>query len=166
MKRFVILFLAAGLFAACNNQSGNTENTENTDETSEQTVSGRYGDSSWNTENALDPTSFLLLLEGRDSIQATVSGDISAACQAKGCWMKMDMNGTDMVVRFKDYGFFVPKNSAGYKATIKGWAYNDTLSVAELQEYAKDAGKSEEEIAAITEPEAKLTFMADGVIIE
>jgi len=32
--------------------------------------------------------------------------------------------------------------------------------------YAEDAGASEEEIAAIVEPELKLAFMATGVMIE
>jgi len=80
--------------------------------------------------------------------------------------MSMDANGKDMLVQFKDYGFFVPKNSAEHNATMRGWAYLDTLTVAEQVELAKDSEKSEEEIAAITEPKVKLSFMADGVIIE
>ena len=32
--------------------------------------------------------------------------------------------------------------------------------------YAEDAGKSEEEIAAINEPEYDINFIADGVIIK
>jgi len=35
-----------------------------------------------------------------------------------------------------------------------------------LRHYAEDAGKSEEEIMTITEPEYVLTFTADGVIIQ
>jgi hypothetical protein len=38
--------------------------------------------------------------------------------------------------------------------------------VAEQVEIAKDAEKTAEEIAAISEPKVKLSFMADGVIIE
>jgi hypothetical protein len=41
-----------------------------------------------------------------------------------------------------------------------------TTSVAELQHYAEDAGKSKEEIAKITEPKLELTFVADGVIVK
>ncbi len=134
----------------------------------EQTQSnmGSFGDTSWSTENALNGEAFLAALDGKDSLEATVTGDITAACQTKGCWMTMDMNGTEMVVKFKDYGFFVPMNSAGHKATMKGWAYVDTISVNEQIEFAKDAEKTEEEIAAISEPLVKLSFMADGVVIE
>ena len=35
-----------------------------------------------------------------------------------------------------------------------------------IQQNAQDAGWTEEEIAAITEPELKLAFMATGVMIE
>ena len=35
-----------------------------------------------------------------------------------------------------------------------------------LKHYAEDAGKSEEEIALITEPIYELGFIADGVIIK
>ena len=35
----------------------------------------------------------------------------------------------------------------------------------ELKHYAEDDGQSEEEIAAITEPETKYLFMASGVIL-
>ena len=40
------------------------------------------------------------------------------------------------------------------------------IPVAELQHYAEDDGQTEEEIAAITEPEETYTFMADGVLMK
>jgi hypothetical protein len=80
--------------------------------------------------------------------------------------MNMEVAGNEMFVKFKDYGFFVPKNSADHDAVIKGWAYLDTISVKDRIEYAKDAEATEEEIAAITEPEVKLTFMAEGVVMK
>jgi hypothetical protein len=137
-----------------------------TNEAEETTVAGRYGDTTWVAENPLTMQAMLDSLAGKDSFYTTVNGSIKTACQAKGCWMSMDANGQDMLVQFKDYGFFVPKNSADHNATMKGWAYLDTLTVAEQKEIAKDSEKTEEEIAAITEPEVKLSFMADGVIID
>ncbi|MBO6516795.1 MAG: DUF4920 domain-containing protein [Bacteroidia bacterium] len=133
-------------------------------------VEGRYGDESWQATNAMSGEQLLAELEGKDSVQATVSGTISAVCQAKGCWMKMDMAGNDMLVKFKDYGYFVPMNSSDYSATVKGWAYVDTLSIADQQELIRDSNKSDEEketaIAEVTSPKVKLSFLADGVIIE
>ena len=75
---------------------------------------------------------------------------------------------TDTVfVKFKDYGFFVPKNGIkGKKAVINGILSTETVSVKELQHYAEDAGKSELEISKINKPEIKFSFLADGVIIK
>jgi hypothetical protein len=67
------------------------------------------------------------------------------------------------MVTFKDYGFFVPLESGGKTALMKGIAYYDTISVEMLKHYAEDAGKSEEEIALITEPELAISFEASGV---
>ena len=54
----------------------------------------------------------------------------------------------------------------GRKAIIQGEAYYDTLTVELLQHYAQDAGKSEDEILSITEPEYNFLFEANGVIIQ
>ena len=156
MKHIQILAIAVLFLMSCGSNN----------ETEETAVEGRYGDTTWVADNAISAATMVDSLAGKDSIYTTVKGEIKAACQAKGCWMSMDAAGQEMIVKFKDYGFFVPMNSAGYQATMQGWAYIDTLSVAEQQEYAKDAEKSEEEIAAISEPLVKLSFTADGVIIE
>ena len=81
--------------------------------------------------------------------------------------MKMDIGGDkELMVRFKDYGFFVPMDSEGKVAIIEGKVKKSVIPVDELKHYAEDAGKSQEEIDAITEPEEKLTFLADGVLIK
>ena len=79
----------------------------------------------------------------------------------------MDMgDGKEIRVSFKDYGFFVPKNLDGEQAIVEGVAFVDTIDVPFLKHLAEDAGKSEEEIAAITEPEISVNFTANGVIIK
>jgi hypothetical protein len=128
-------------------------------------IAGDYGNTEWKGADAISTSELVSQLSGNDSVFATVTGEIKAACQAKGCWMTMDAAGEDMIIKFKDYGFFVPMNSAGSNATMQGWAYIDTLSVAMQQEYARDAEKTEEEIAEITEPQVKLSFTANGVVI-
>ncbi len=155
MKNIIIISVLSTVIFSCGNSA-----------TEETAVEGRYGDTTWVANNSITTANLVDSLAGKDSVFAVVKGEIKAACQAKGCWMSMDAAGQDMIVKFKDYGFFVPMNSAGYAVTMQGWAYVDTLSVATQQEYAKDAEKSEEEIAAITEPKVKLSFTADGVIIE
>lgn len=103
-----------------------------------------------------------------DSIEIAFKGTVNSVCQAKGCWMKLDLGNpeAESFVRFKDYSFFVPMDSEGAEAIVKGIAKKEETSVEELKHYAKDAGKSEEEIAKITEPKVEYTFLADGVLLK
>ncbi len=102
-----------------------------------------------------------------ESVSLRVEGEIKEVCQMKGCWLTMDIgNGETMRVTFKDYGFFVPKNSAGYFAILEGEVSRELVDVETLQHYAEDAGKSQEDIDAITEPEEALNFVASGVMIK
>jgi hypothetical protein len=146
----------------------NTQNTEEeqTEEAVEQTVEGRYGDTTWSEDEVFDVQSFNFLLGDRDSLDAVLAGQISSACQTKGCWMRLDVEGMDVRVKFKDYGFFVPMNSAGHDAIVKGRFYVDSVSVDQLKEYARDAKKSQEDIDAITDFDYSYSFIADGVIIK
>ena len=81
--------------------------------------------------------------------------------------MKMRADNDTLMVRFKDYGFFVPKEGVdGKHVIVNGEAFYDTLTVDLLRHYAEDAGKTEEEIMTITEPEYVLSFTANGVIIQ
>ena len=96
-----------------------------------------------------------------------IEGKILSTCPMKGCWMRLNVEKDTILVRFKNYGFFVPKNgSVGKSAVINGKISVDTLSVAQLRHYAEDAGKSKLEISQINEPEITLSFLADGVIIK
>ena len=103
-------------------------------------------------------------MEGVDSLDAKLVGTVESVCQTKGCWMNLTTEaGDEIFVQFEDYGFFMPKDIAGRKVVIDGYAYRQVTSVDELRHYAEDEGMSAEEIAAITEPEEELKFMASGV---
>ena len=105
-------------------------------------------------------------LKPGDTVHVTFEGPVEEVCQAKGCWMQVDVGATDPVmVKFKDYGFFVPKDLGGKRVVVNGVAFVSETSVEEQQHYAKDAGKTEAEIAAITTPKASLGFTASGVKI-
>ena len=80
--------------------------------------------------------------------------------------MEMKLDNDTIFVKFKDYGFFVPKKGiAGKKAVISGKLSLDTLKISELKHYAEDAGKSIFEISKLNTPEVKISFLADGAII-
>ena len=97
-----------------------------------------------------------------------LDGIILQTCAKKGCWMDVKMaEGDTMMVRFKDYGFFVPIEGAeDLRTVMHGTAKMDTISVDLLRHYAEDAGETEDEIMQITEPRFVLEFIADGVLIE
>lgn len=101
-----------------------------------------------------------------DTIAVKFKSKINSVCKKKGCWMKMDLAGnTESFVKFKDYGFFVPLNADNSEAIVSGKAFVNEISVAELQHYEKDAGKSQAEIDKITKPKITYAFQADGVLI-
>ncbi|MEH6408111.1 MAG: DUF4920 domain-containing protein, partial [Leeuwenhoekiella sp.] len=92
---------------------------------------------------------------------------VAEVCKVKGCWMKVDVGTGDMVmIKFKNYGFFVPKDIEQKEVTVHGQAYLEEVSVADQRHLAEDAGKSAEEIEAITDPKKSLAFIADGVRIQ
>lgn len=83
-----------------------------------------------------------------------VEGTIQSACTNKGCWMQMTADKVTRPVRvtFKDYGFFVPKDSKGMQAKAEGVTRVKTLS-------KEDADHLEAE-------GVKLTRNADGTATE
>jgi|SRR5690606_23113709 hypothetical protein len=106
-------------------------------------------------------------LEVGDTAIIKFTSKVNSVCQSKGCWMKLALDPqTETMVRFKDYDFFVPKDIAESDAIVEGKAYKEEMTVKDQQHYAKDAGKSEEEIAAITSPKMVYNFEAEGVLIK
>jgi len=102
----------------------------------------------------------------KDTVQATLIATVDEVCQVKGCWMTLNnglAGGPEIMVRFKDYGFFVPKDIGGRKVVVEGKAFISVTPVEELRHYAEDAGKSKEEIMKITAPEETYSFEATGV---
>lgn len=162
---------ALAAMAACNSAGTDTEPASDQDTTTEvaeaQQAQIEYFGAPVTTENAMTTGEMLTALEGNDSAVVKVQGEISGVCQKKGCWMDIPLeNGEVMKVKFKDYDFFVPMNSSGRTATMEGVVRQETFSVEYLRHLAQDAGKSDEEIEAITEPEVKYSFEASGVAIQ
>ena len=165
MKKLLTIIFAAAALAACQPKENNetvavaelAENIENEYEF--------YGE-----KISLDNAETVSALEGRgelgDTIQVKIEGTINATCAMKGCWMTLDGEEGDVRVTFKDYGFFVPTDGQeGKTAVIEGLAVKTVTDVATLKHYAQDAGKSAEEIAAITEPREEIALIATGVAI-
>jgi len=103
-----------------------------------------------------------------DTINLKFNANIKDVCAKKGCWMTLPAGNDDetIMVRFKDYGFFMPLDAAGKEVIVAGKAFVNEVSVADLKHYAEDAGKSPEEIADITEPAMEFAFEANGVLLK
>lgn len=108
-------------------------------------------------------------MEGKvqdNKYQGKIKGKVSEVCQEKGCWMKLENSGGEkLMVKFKDYGFFMPKNIVGKEIVLDGDASVNQVSVKQQKHYAEDAGKSKEDIAKIRQPKKEMQFVAKGVLV-
>lgn len=160
---FKHLFLTAIVIlalTACNTQAAKTVTNKE--------VKGQTYGAKITADGARSYSELLTQLQGKDSIATKFVGTVESVCQMKGCWMtivKEKTNQPEMMVKFKDYAFFVPKDIAGRKVILQGYAFREVTPVDELRHYAEDAGKSKEEIEKITQPKEELKFMASGVLL-
>lgn len=158
-KKIIFLFVLSAAIWSCGNDAA----------TSDATASAESGLMTFGeTITAADAISLGDLttkFAEKDTVFTKLAGKVESVCKKKGCWMNLtDDTGNEIFVKFKDYGFFMPLDCEGQELVMNGFAVKSVTSVDELRHYAEDEGKSEEEIAAITEPKEEITFMADGVI--
>lgn len=163
MKRSIITLALLVCFTACKEQKKSNEEVQN-----ENISYLSYGKKITDEDAVSKETmvkKFQNLKKG-DTIDVKFSSNINEVCKAKGCWMKLDLGDEkETMVRFTDYGFFVPLNADNRDVIVEGRAFITEITVEELQHYAKDAGKSEEEIAQITDAQTTFGFEADGVLM-
>jgi hypothetical protein len=102
-----------------------------------------------------------------DTIRIKFNARVIDVCQAKGCWMKLQLtNGKEVMVRFKNYSFFVPKNIAGKEVVVNGLAFVEDMGIEDQKHFAKDEGRSSKEIDQINRPKRTFSFEADGVLLK
>lgn len=169
MKKIFLGLVLSMAIISCKNEANSTSNNSENVEVAE--ASWESFGTEITPEGAISSNEMLKKYEQMavgDSVQVKFAGKVNSVCQAKGCWMRLGLSDTDQesFVKFKDYKFFVPMDAADADAIIEGWAYKKETTIDQLKHYAQDAGKSEEEIAAITEPKMEYTFMADGVLLK
>jgi hypothetical protein len=164
MKKTVFIFLLATLAFACKNETKTKEAIEDTKEM----AYASFGDKI-DTEGVIaasDMAERFKSLKVGDTMTTKVTAKINEVCSRKGCWMKLDLgNDQEVMVTFKNYGFFMPLDATG-EVIVNGKAFVSETSVEDLRHYAEDAGKTDEEIAAITTPEKTYAFEADGVLLK
>jgi len=88
-------------------------------------------------------------------------GRVSDVCQRKGCWTILRDGQAHVRVRFKDYGFFLPKDSAGQEAFVEGIVNVVTLSEKEARHYEEESRSGDPE--SVRGPRREIGFTASGV---
>ena len=106
-------------------------------------------------------------LEGKDSFNGKVEGEVVQVCTKKGCFLtlKREADKEPIMVRFTDYGYFVPQDLIGKTVVLEGKAKVKETTVEWQKHYAEDMGKSKEEIAKINNPRKDISLVADGVLV-
>ena len=158
MKNLIYLFLVVTLMFSCKN---NAQSSKKDGFTS-------YGKIvTYNETATVDEVSAKYkTLKVGDTLNVKFKSKIEDVCQNKGCWMKITLaDKQQSFVKFKDYAFFMPKDSKGQEVVVNGKAFVSEVSVDEQKHYAEDKGESKEAIAAIVAPKLTYSFLADGVLL-
>ena len=111
-----------------------------------------------------EPTPLGRLLESPEryaSEKVLVSGRLTEVCQRKGCWTLLQDGDAQVRVRFLDYGFFLPKDSAGRQAWVEGRVTVRTLSESEARHYESERPGGDPQ--RIRGPQREVGFVASGV---
>ena len=96
----------------------------------------------------------------RINTKVQVEGPVHRVCTKKGCWMSLKDGKVSMRIRFKDYGFFVPKKlSAGTTAIVEGILGQSTLSKAQANHLRKEG-------AEVNVTREELNLIAEGVQLQ
>jgi len=164
MKKLLFVAITLIVVVACkqNIPDASTQNSKDT-----QTDFTSFGDVI-NPDNVLsqeDMVANYQNLTPGDTLNVKFKAVVNSVCQSKGCWMRVALGQEQAMVKFKDYGFFMPKDLAGQVVIMQGKAFVAEVSVDEQRHYAEDAGKTPEEVLAITEPKKTLSFESSGVLV-
>ena len=118
-------------------------------------------------KNAISVQKLESTLKTKKQFSGKIEGEVVGVCKKKGCFLTLKREGQvdPIMVRFTDYGYFVPANLVGKTVVVEGKAKVKELSVKQLQHNAEDAGKSAAEIAKISQPKTDINIVADGVLV-
>ena len=124
MLKSLLLGICASVFiTACAQNSPNSANSNTPND-------GKHFGTTVTADGAVIYDEVMAKMTTTDSLPMKVTGKVKEVCLKKGCWMTLvsEQPGyPEMRVTFKDYGFFVPLDSAGRTAKVEG-----LIKVAEL----------------------------------
>lgn len=170
MKYIVFIFaLSMTMFSCKDNKDQKEETKEVTEVKAEETASYQSFGAEISDKNVVGHDVMIAKygkMKPGDTTNIKFLAKVNSVCQNKGCWMRLDMGEElESLVKFKDYGFFMPKDIAGEEVIVQGKAFVEETSIDDLKHFAKDGGKTQEEIDAITEAELTYSFISEGVLL-
>lgn len=89
-----------------------------------------------------------------------VEAQVDKVCVKKGCWMSLKSKTSDVRVKFKDYGFFVPISLVGKTVLAEGTMLKKELTLGQTKHYVEDEGGDP---SKVTEPRTDYQMIATGV---
>jgi hypothetical protein len=169
MKFTALLFTLSLLLLSCNETKEKQESISDlVEETQEIAMNYKSFGEKISDENIITTDKMMakykVMKEG-DTTHVKFKAEVNSVCQNMGCWMRLDIGEMESLVKFKDYGFFMPKDIAGQEVIVQGKAFVELTSIEELKHMAEDAGKSQKEIDAITDTEISYSFISEGVLL-
>lgn len=163
MKSFNILVVVLSIVLSCKGQNSSEAKYTATDEL-------RSFGEKIEAVDAKDAKIMLVdysKIRVNDTLQTKFVAKVKEVCKAKGCWMKLELSdGEEAMVRFKDYGFFMPIDIEGKEVVVNGLAFVEAMSVEDQKHFAEDGGATAEELEKITAPKKTYGFEADGVLLK
>lgn len=105
------------------------------------------------------------MLADKATADVKVKGKVVEVCKAEGCWIRMETANGPMLIKMKDHAFMVPLALNGKTIVADGTAELKETSVEMLRHYAEDAGKTKEQIEAITAPKKEIILQAKGILV-
>ena len=101
-------------------------------------------------------------LEKSEKFTGKLEGKVTRVCTSKGCWLALQSDDSDqpVVVRFKDYGFFVPQDIEGM-IEMYGGAEDIVGKTVVVEGYAKTKEKEDKDGNTVKD----ISFTADGVLV-
>jgi len=122
-----------------------------------------YGAEFTDDEDAISPNDIQgKMVDG--AYEGKVTGKVTEVCKAMGCWIRLEKaDGTSLMVKTKDHGFFLPQNLVGKTVVMDGTASIKEVSEEKRKHFAEDAGKSKNEIKKIKGSVKEVQFIASGI---
>ncbi len=133
LLKVCVVFLL--VFTACKENSTEKKDTKTTEATTSFDSFGAL----ISDKGAIDSKAMLdkfKSLKAGDTINVKFASKIDEVCSKKGCWMKLDLtDGTQTMVRFTDYGFFMPLDAKDREVIVNGKAFVPETSVSRFKTF-------------------------------